>query len=205
MVFNYIKLGNCDVRILWLDPLLQQLVGLLYRILVNKDLFLYLIYPVLCFVSIYFFQVTALNLEVVRALARGTNLVVTIQILCMFSPNSTYPQKKKKCFLLVLYFIYLHIFLSIKSRSVMQVKVCLSKVKECHTYFFISILCSWQFYHNQVSNLTNHVTSFHIVLVAKLLSLRICQLVIVSYCLIICNSLFLAIFCSSLILFFEGR
>ena len=54
LVFNYIKLGNCDVRILWLDPLLQQLVGLLYRILVNKDLFLYLIYPFLCFVSIFF-------------------------------------------------------------------------------------------------------------------------------------------------------
>ena len=93
-MFNYIKLGNCNVRILWLDPLLQQLVGLLYRILVNKDLFLYLIYPFLCFVSFFFFQVTTLNLEVVRALARGTNLVVTIQLLCMFSLNSTYPKKK---------------------------------------------------------------------------------------------------------------
>ena len=42
----------------------------------------------------FFFQVTTLNLEVVRALARGTNLVVTIQLLCMFSLNSTYPKKK---------------------------------------------------------------------------------------------------------------
>ena len=111
LVFNYIKLGNCDVRILWLDPLLQQLVGLRNRILVNKDLFLYLIYPFLCFVSIFFFQVTTLNLEVVRALARGTNLVVTIRLLCMFSPNSTYPKKKKKNFLCIKCERMLYIFL----------------------------------------------------------------------------------------------
>ena len=125
LVFNYIKLGNCDVRILWLDPLLQQLVGLRNRILVNKDLFLYLIYPFLCFVSIFFFR---LQLSILKLLEHQPEVLIQLLQFNFYACFLlTLLIQKKKLFFS--YIIYLHIFLSIKSRSVIQVNVCVSKVK----------------------------------------------------------------------------